>query len=60
MPDPSPRITSREIPASSGVPGPGEITIRSGRIALIPDMSTASLRTTSGSAPSSPRYWTRL
>ena len=49
--------SSRLIPASSGVPGPGEITMRSGRRARASSTLSASLRTTFTSAPSSPRYW---
>ena len=54
------RMSSRLIPASSGVPGPGEITMRSGRSARASSTLIASLRTTFTSAPSSPRYWYRL
>ena len=53
--------TSIVMPASSGRPGPGEITMRSGaQRARSSSTVTASLRTTRTSAPSSPRYWTRL
>ena len=50
------RLASRG-PASSGVQGPGETITRSGSRS---SSSGTSLRTTSTSAPSSPRYWTRL
>ena len=49
-----------EIPASLGVQGPGETTTRSQLPASRSSTSAASLRTASTSAPSSPRYWTRL
>ena len=48
------------MPASSGRPGPGEMTIRSGFAPTTSSTVTASLRTTRTSAPSSPRYCTRL
>ena len=51
------RTSSRLMPASSGVPGPGEITIFSGPSASASSTESASLRTTFTSAPSSPRYW---
>ena len=57
LPDAS---AASETPASSGVPGPGEITRCVGASAAMPAMSIASLRTVITSAPSSPRYWTRL
>ena len=41
-------------------PGPGEIRTASGSSATASSSAMASLRCTSGSAPSSPRYWTRL
>ena len=41
---PSPRIASTEMPAWSGVPGPGEITMRSGAAPPRPATSIASLR----------------
>ena len=47
-------------PPSSGRPGPGEITTASGAAARMPATSMASLRNTTGSAPSSPSSWTRL
>ena len=53
-------ITSTEIPASSGRPGPGEMTMRFGRIAATSSIVISSLRFTIGGAPSSPRYWARL
>ncbi len=46
-------ITSTEIPALSGVDGPGETTTRSGFIAASCSIVALSLRTTSTSAPSS-------
>ena len=55
-----PAISSRQTPASFGVHGPGERTSRSGRRARISSASSASLRSTSTRAPSSPRRWTRL
>ncbi|OHE84276.1 MAG: hypothetical protein A2190_13705 [Lysobacterales bacterium RIFOXYA1_FULL_69_10] len=57
---PSSRITSTDTPASFGVHGPGEITMRSGASAWICATVSASLRTTSTSAPSTCRYCTRL
>ncbi len=56
----SARIASTEIPASAGVQGPGETTRRSAPRSSSSPTSALSLRTTSISAPSSPRYWTRL
>ena len=53
-------ISASEIPASSGVPGPGEITIASGAIASTSSGVSASLRCVLTSAPSSPKYCTRL
>ena len=41
-------------------PGPGLISTPSGSSSTIWSIVSASLRCTSGSAPSSPRYWTRL
>ncbi len=49
-----------EQPASCGVHGPGEIRMRSGRIASISSGDTASLRRITISAPNSPMYCTRL
>ena len=54
---PKRRTTSVEMPASAGVRGPGEMTMRSGAIASISPSVTASLRTTVTSAPSSQRNW---
>ena len=48
------------MPASFGVHGPGEITMCDGRLAAISSSVIASLRWTSISSPSSPRYWTRF
>ena len=53
-------ITPSEIPASFGVQGPGETTILSGWSAGISSGESSSLRRTTTSALSSPRYWTRL
>jgi len=53
-------IAAPEMPASAGVQGPGETTRRSGWRASSSATVALSLRTTSTSAPSSPRYWTRL
>ena len=52
--------TSSEMPASLGVHGPGETTTRSKPRASSSSTVARSLRTTSSSHPSSPRYWTRL
>jgi hypothetical protein len=55
-----------ETPASSGVPGPGEMTIPrrsasgSSAIASSAPISIASFRTTTTSAPAAWRAWTRL
>ena len=54
------RTASSETPASSGVHGPGEMTMRSGRMSRRPAAPASSLRTTLTSAPSSPRYCTRF
>ena len=43
-----------------GRPGPGEIRIPTAPMDSASSTSMASLRRTTGSAPSSPRYWTRL
>ena len=43
-----------------GVHGPGESTMRCGRIASICSHVNWSLRRTTTSSPISPRYWTRL
>jgi hypothetical protein len=59
-------IVSTLTPASSGSPGPGEITIpRSASVgssasASTPSRSIASLRTTRTSAPAACSAWTRL
>ena len=53
-------MAARLTPPSSGRPGPGEIRTASGRSARMPATSMASLRYTTGSAPSSPSSWTRL
>ncbi len=53
-------IASTVTPASSGRPGPGEITIRSGCMRSISGIDTSSLRRTTVCAPSSPRYCARL
>jgi hypothetical protein len=52
--------TARLTPLFSGRPGPGEMMMPSGASARMPAMSMASLRNTTGSAPSSPNSWTRL
>ena len=57
---PSRAAAGRDTPASLGVHGPGEITIACGAIARTPATSIASLRRDFTSAPSSPRYCTRL
>ena len=54
------RIASTDTPASAGVHGPGDTITRAGSRASSSSTVSASLRTTSISAPSSPRYWTRL
>ena len=54
------RIASTDTPASAGVHGPGDTTTLSGARPTRSVVAAASLRTTSTSAPSSPRYWTRL
>src|SRR5213083_2887915 len=48
------------IPASPGVHGPGESTAAVGLSASACSTVSASLRYTTGSAPSSPNSWTRL
>jgi len=53
-------ITGIEIPASSGVQGPGEMTIFSGASSATACTAISSLRTTCTSAPSSQRYCTTL
>ena len=57
---PSRSISASDTPASFGVHGPGEITIRCGASRSICSTVSASLRSTRTSAPSSCRYWTRL
>jgi hypothetical protein len=56
------RTTSQEIPASSGVQGPGEITTWVGASAAISSPVIRSLRCTSTgtSGAISPRRWTRF
>ena len=54
------RIASREIPASSGPPGPGEITRPAGFRSASSSTVIASLRNTATSAPSSLKYCTRF
>ena len=54
------RIAASEMPASFGVQGPGETTIWAGFIFSMSDTVRALLRTTFTSAPSSPKYCTRL
>ena len=49
------RITSHETPASLGVQGPGETTMRCGRIASMASGVIRSFNATRVSAPSSPR-----
>ena len=53
-------ITSSEMPASFGVHGPGEMTMRSGSSAL--DLVDVDLVVAHDLhvRPSSPKYWTRL
>ena len=50
------RVLFIEIPASAGVQGPGETTSRSASRSSSSSTVALSLRTTSSSAPSSPRY----
>ena len=57
---PKKRMTSFEMPALRGVPGPGDTTIFSGDMAAMSSMVVWSLRSTRTSAPSSLRYWYRL
>jgi hypothetical protein len=57
---PNRRTTSTDTPASAGVHGPGEITIRSGASSRICSTDSSSFLRTSISAPNSPRYCTRL
>ena len=51
------RTISVEIPAPAGLPGPGEMTTRSGASASHSSTVTWSFRCTTISAPSSERYW---
>lgn len=53
-------MTSSDTPASFGVHGPGEITMRSGASFSICSTVSASLRSTRTSAPSACRYCTRF
>ena len=53
-------IVSSVTPASFGVHGPGESTMWEGASASILSTSSSSLRNTFTSAPSSPKYCTRL
>src|SRR5213596_426809 len=58
---PASALTSgTRIPASPGVHGPGESTAAVGLSASACSTVSASLRYTTGSAPSSPNSWTRL
>jgi len=52
--------TSTDTPASLGVHGPGEITMRSGFKAAISATVSSSLRITFTSSPNSAKYCTRL
>ncbi len=54
------RTTSLDMPAFSGVHGPGEMTIFSGASSAISSRVVSSLRTTLTSAPNSHRYWYML
>ena len=54
------RIAAREMPASSGPPGPGEMTSPAGFRSASSSTVIASLRNTSTSAPSSQIYCTRF
>ncbi len=54
------RIRSTQTPASSGRPGPGESTMPSGSRASIAAALSASLRSTSTSAPAAVSICTRL
>ena len=51
------RASSVERPAPDGLPGPGEMTTRSGFSASHASTVVWSLRRTSTSSPSSARYW---
>ena len=57
---PNRSITAIDTPASFGVHGPGEITMRCGASFSISSTVSASLRSTRTSAPSACRYCTRL
>jgi hypothetical protein len=57
---PAAAISSRQMPASLGVQGPGESTMPFGFILMTSAAPILSLRNTSQAAPSSPRKWTRL
>jgi hypothetical protein len=48
--------TDKEIPADSGRPGPGDMTIPEGFHEIRSDMEAASFRTTLTEAPIWPRY----
>jgi hypothetical protein len=49
-----------EIPASSGLHGPGEITIAEGSSLTMSSIVTSSFLATSTSLPSILKYWKRL
>jgi hypothetical protein len=53
-------ISGTEMPASFGVQGPGDTTMRSGASRSISASEISSLRNTRTSSPSSPKYCTRL
>src|SRR5579872_6704266 len=57
---PQRETTGTVIPASCGVHGPGDSTMAFGASAPTSSTVIASFRLTTGSAPISPRYWTRL
>ena len=57
---PNRRTTATEIPASFGVQGPGEMTMRSGASRSMSAKVSSSLRRTVTLAPSSPRYCATL
>ena len=48
-------VSGRQIPAEAGSQGPGDSTMLDGRRAITACTSSASLRLTTTSAPSSPR-----
>jgi hypothetical protein len=60
MRGPNAAMTAHDTPASAGEHGPGLITSLAGRSASTCSTVTWSLRTTFSSAPSSPKYCTRL